>query len=610
MMIKRRSFGLTKKALVIFLLFIILPTLGVGVIVQYRFTLVLRDQFVQATRLNLDTVTNQLEEQTEMVEDIADYLILNPDMRDFLRINSPLSGDLLDNSKQNIEDFLTFQLMSKSYIKSITISGLNGNSIQMGEPVRGNEQPWLDKADLRKGGIVWSEGYPIYSDWSGNIRLISLFRVLNSYNEITVPQGRLVIRLDESSVSRLLESGTVKENGSVFVIGPEGESILQTGSPLPDGLRPDGELLDRLKSEGDGYVRYKVKQSSYLTFYHQMKNTGWSVVAMIPQSALDKELSGVKRTMNLVLCSILLLGLSALYGFHYTIIRPILRLKKETNRVKLGDFSARVPIESNDEISELNSQFNEMVATIEELIEHKYKLELREREAELKLLQNQMDPHFLYNTLDMIRWTARLEKAEQSSQLIEMLSKFFRSSLNSGSYVTTIRQELEFVRSYLYLQQRRLGKKLVYTLHTEAAIAEAVTLKATIQPLVENFLKHGLDREKKVSVISVRCYANEGDIWIDVKDNGKGFPPGQVEVLNFSLRHMSAGSGGRMGAIHNIHERLSIYFGEGYGLEMMQPDEEGAWIRLKIPCTGNGGGLEHEEQPRGRETDDPDADRG
>ncbi|MFB5267145.1 sensor histidine kinase [Paenibacillus enshidis] len=606
---KRRSFGLTKKALVIFLLFIILPTLGVGVIVQYRFTLVLHDQFVQATRVSLDTVTNQLEEQIKMVEDIADYLILNPDMRDFLRIHSPLSGDQLDNRKQNIEDFLTFQLMSKNYIKSITISGRNGNSIQMGEPVRGNEQLWLKQADLLKGGIVWSEGYPIYSDWSGNIRLISLFRVLNSYTDISVPLGHLVIRLNESSVAGLLESGIVKENGSVFVVGPQGENILQTGSLLPDGFRPEAELLSRLKAEEDGFFSYKLQQSSYLTFYHEMKNTDWTVVAMVPQSVLDNELRGVKWTMNLILCSILLLGLTALFGFHYTIIRPILRLKKETNRVKLGDFSARVPIESNDEIAELNSQFNDMVVTIKELIEHKYKLELREREAELKLLQNQMDPHFLYNTLDMIRWTARLEKAEQSSQLIEMLSKFFRSSLNSGSYVTTILQELEFVRSYLYLQQRRLGKKLVYTLYTEATIAGTVTLKATIQPLVENFLKHGLDRKKRVNSISVRCYVDDGEIWMDVRDNGKGFPSAQLEALNFSLRHGSSGSGGRTGAIHNIHERLSIHFGEGYGLELMQTDGEGAWIRLKIPFTGNGGGVEHEEQPRGIETDDPDADR-
>jgi len=154
--------------------------------------------------------------------------------------------------------------------------------------------------------------------------------------------------------------------------------------------------------------------------------------------------------MLVILAAIMMLGLTALIGFHYTIIRPILRLKKETSKVTYGDFNARVPVKSNDEISELNRKFNEMVETIQQLIEHKYKLELRERESELKLLQNQMDPHFLYNTLDMIRWTARLEQASKSSQLIEMLSKFFRSSMSNGNYQTTLRKELEFAQSYLY----------------------------------------------------------------------------------------------------------------------------------------------------------------
>ncbi|WP_246061841.1 sensor histidine kinase [Paenibacillus oralis] len=243
-----------------------------------------------------------------------------------------------------------------------------------------------------------------------------------------------------------------------------------------------------------------------------------------------------------------------------------------------------MPVGSNDEISELNRKFNEMVQTIQQLIEHKYKLELRERESELKLMQNQMDPHFLYNTLDMIRWTARLEKAAKSSQLIEMLSKFFRSSVNNGSYQTTLRKELEFAQSYLYLQQRRLGDKLKYSLYVEAGLEEAATLKATIQPLVENFLKHGLDRSKPVSEVRVRCYAREGEIWVDVIDNGKGMAPGREEEIRAALEH-SPRSGNREGAMHNIHERLSIYFGQDYGLQIVKTSGKGTWVRLRFPHT-------------------------
>jgi len=229
-----------------------------------------------------------------------------------------------------------------------------------------------------------------------------------------------------------------------------------------------------------------------------------------------------------------------------------------------------------------------MVLTIQELIEHKYKLEIRERESELKLLQSQMDPHFLYNTLDMIRWTARLEKAEKSSQLIEVLSRFFRSGLNNGQYVTTLHQELQFVQAYLYLHQRRLGAKLRYSLFTEFNIADAQIPKTTIQPLVENFMKHGFNPTNDNNEISVRCYVVQQEIWIDVQDNGLGMEPDKLQLIQSSL-HGKQHYSGRTGALHNIHVRLSIFFGEGYGLELVSSSSKGTTVRLKIPYRNNGG---------------------
>ncbi|WP_256757585.1 sensor histidine kinase [Cohnella sp. WQ 127256] len=591
---KKKAFGLQKKAIAIFMLFVILPTFGVGVLVQVQFSDILLNQFTSNTKRNLDTVTSQLEDQTKMVEDIADYMILNPDMQAFLRLSPSLNMDQMEIHKRNIEDFLTFQLMSKNYIKSISIAGVNGNSIEMGEPIHGNEEEWVEEAKLHRGGIVWSSSYPTYSSWSGNIELISLFRILNSYNNITRPIGNLTIRLGEANVRNLLESGIAKESGYLYVIDDNGERILQSNSAQLLDYKPDEKLLHSLEVSGQEYKRHVVNGEKVLTFYQPMENTNWKIIAMIPEKVVNEQFRRVKLVMNFILAAIMLLCFLALIGFQYTIIRPILRLKVGTNRVKLGDFSVRLPIGSNDEIAELNRKFNEMVMTIQELIEHKFKLELRERESELKLLQNQMDPHFLYNTLDMIRWTARLEKAKQTSQLIEMFSKFFRSGLSSGKYQTTILQELEFVQSYLYLQQRRLGQdKLRYTLYTEATISRSVILKATIQPLVENFLKHGFDRKRKINSIAVRCYEQSDMIWIDVIDNGSGLSPDKIESI-LALRKSAETSETRGGALSNIHERISIYFGEDYGLEMIDTSGEGGWIRLRIPSSNADRGEESE----------------
>lgn len=585
--------GLREKALVIFMLLVILPALTVGYIFHFYYEDILHEQFVDTTIRNMDSVVSQLEEQASIVEDIANYLILSPDLNEYLNPNLSASDERIHSLKRSVEDLLIFHLFSKDYIRSISIYGFNGNDIELGEPIIANEEKWWEEAALRKGGIVWSEGYPVYSYWEGDTRVISLFRILNSFSTIYLPQGQLVIRLDERNIQKSLENALYKGAGYIFVLDDDGNPILQSDVPLLASFDAK-EALGRFSGQKTRYCRMHVENTEYLVFHQTMEHTNWDIFALIPASIMAEETAQVSRYVIIVLGAMLTFSFIALFGFQYMIIRPILRLKDETNRVKQGDFTAQVPIHSNDEISDLNRNFNEMVSTIRDLIDTKYKLELRERESELKLLQDQMDPHFLYNTLDMIRWTARLEKAEKTSQLIEILSKFLRNSQNNQQYVTTIQKELDFVQSYLFLQKKRLGNKLRYSIYTEADLADASILKSTIQPLVENFLKHGFDRKSPVNLITIKCYAAGEDIWIDVEDNGRGIEPQRLEQLRASLQDKHSVSE-RGGALLNIHERLSIYFGEGYGLQIVSSSGEGTLVRLRIPNTGNNGGETHDE---------------
>jgi two-component system sensor histidine kinase YesM len=585
----RRSWArlsLRKKALIIFLLFVILPTVGVGVIVQYNYQLVLREQYISAIQRNLDNVTSQLSEQTKMVTDMADYLILSPDMRQYLRTSPPLGDQHKADLKNDIENFLTFQLMSKSYIRSIEIVGNNGNSIGMGEPFTGDESGWQVQAIAKKGGLFWTQGYALESAWYGQVNVFSLIRVLNSYVDITRPLGLLTIRLDEQSMVSELEKGILNDSsGQVYLLGAEGELLLASNDQTPQDYKPYAEQINELARGKRSFSTVEVNGEPHMTLYHRMPITDWTIVAMIPESHISEQFRSAEWMMTAILAAIIVLALAAFYGFNYMIIRPILRLKKETVRVAGGDFSVRVPVESQDEIADLNRKFNAMVGTIEELIEHKYKLELNERESELKLLQNQIDPHFLYNTLDMIRWTARLEKADKSSRLIEMLSKFFRARVGNNQHQTTLAKEMEFVQAYLFLQQYRLGDKLAYKLHLEAEIEEAPTLRASIQPLVENFFKHGVDKSKPVHIVEVIAYRHEEDIWVDVSDNGKGMTPERKKEIIEAIQgsHSLEPMMGKRGALHNIHERMTISFGQQYGLQIVESSPEGTVIRLRLP---------------------------
>ncbi|MDF2718811.1 MAG: histidine kinase, partial [Paenibacillus sp.] len=192
------------------------------------------------------------------------------------------------------------------------------------------------------------------------------------------------------------------------------------------------------------------------------------------------------------------------------------------------------------------------------------------------------DPHFLYNTLDMIRWTARLEKAMETSRLIELLSRFFRTGLDRHSMWTSLEQELEFVKSYLDLQHKRLGAKLKFAIYTEAGLEQVVVLKKIVQPLVENSIKHGF-HPRHSSSIHVRCFRREQDLIVDVIDSGSGFEP---ELTKRLLRMFGTGKATEelLGhALCNIHEQLSILYGPGYGVELPEHDGNGAFVRLKMP---------------------------
>jgi two-component system sensor histidine kinase YesM len=189
----------------------------------------------------------------------------------------------------------------------------------------------------------------------------------------------------------------------------------------------------------------------------------------------------------------------------------------------------------------------------------------------------------------MIRWTARLEKAKETSQLIEALSNFFRMSMNREKQTATLVDELEFVRSYLNLQQKRMGSKLMFTLLVEASLENVVLPRRLIQPLVENSIKHGFVSRKK-GKIHVRCYRSpEDELIIEVADTGIGFSEERLRAIRQALAEKSRDESLIGHALLNIHELISLIYGTSFGIEFpAEPNQTGACVRLRIPIQRNG----------------------
>jgi two-component system sensor histidine kinase YesM len=204
-------------------------------------------------------------------------------------------------------------------------------------------------------------------------------------------------------------------------------------------------------------------------------------------------------------------------------------------------------------------------------------MEISNRESELKLLQSQINPHFLYNTLDMIRWTARLEHAMETSKLIEQLSKMFRISLNRGNHWISLKDELTYSQIYLELQKGRLGNHLTFTFYCDHEVLNAKVLKQIIQPLIENSIHHGFENFRTSRHIYIRCFREASQVIIDVIDNGKGF---QSQDFQAYIRNGYA--------LSNIQDRLYLAFRDEAQISIIPKDSPGAWVRVMIPYQENG----------------------
>lgn len=587
-MVKLEKFRTLRwKALFVFLLLVTLPSIWIGDIVLTRFNAILLEQFEETTERSLDGVDENISEKLKTIEGISDYMIYSNDFRTFFTTPDTLAtADVLRLYRESIEGFSTFQLMSKGYIKSMRLESYNGHRIDLGEPIAGSEEKWIAQAVNEEGAVIWSDSYPIVSEWKGPKRVVSMFRVIYNLNDPTEPIGRVTIRLDETEFSDMLEGG-IAGGGSAFIVRENGDVLLHEDEAFIGKRLPDEELLERLANGTSSRSVFSLKQDgkSRLVFSRTIEGTDWTLVAMMEKERIVESLSSVRSSMEMMVVLLVVCGLLGLFGTHLAIIRPVLELKRQTQRLQYGDFSAEVSIQSKDEIGMLGNQFNRMVHTIRELIDKKYRLQIRQRESELKMLISQMDPHFLYNTLDMIRWTARLEKAMETSGMIELLSRFFRLGLTRGKPWATLKEEMEFTQAYVMLLQKRSGSRLKIALTMEAPLEQAVVLKRIIQPLVENSVKHGLENMQE-GLVRVRCYAVDGELRIDVMDTGAGISTERASQIRYVL------SGGKQDwseeplqghGLANVHERLSIVFGSLYGVQVMEQEGAGAFVRLTMP---------------------------
>lgn len=277
-------------------------------------------------------------------------------------------------------------------------------------------------------------------------------------------------------------------------------------------------------------------------------------------------------------------GLIILLSYYISrgISRPIKRITEVTNKVASGDLSVRSDVYNGVEASMLSDSLNSMIDKINELLEQVTTEQIRLRKAEFELLQSQINPHFLYNTLDAIVWLAEAGENEKVVSTVKSLSDFFRASLNQGKDVVTIREELVHVKSYLEIQRVRYQDILEYEIDVPTDINIYLIPKITIQPLVENALYHGIKNKRGLGKITITGEKREDDFIICVKDNGLGITDERLEKVLNGINNREESEKSSFG-LYNVNERIKLDFGDEYGISIESVYKEGTTVTVRLP---------------------------
>lgn len=406
--------------------------------------------------------------------------------------------------------------------------------------------------------------------------------------------GYFVLQINEQLFQQMYHSELESGLSHLYVMDADGRIV---SDPVPSniGMQADANRYATALRDGSASGMWwgdgKGEKTAYL--YSRMEQTGWLIVAEIGKRKLGSQVPG-KTTYGALSVTVNLLLLSALlYWFINRITRHIRKLNGAIAEVAGGNLVVETSIRTGDEIQNLAEGFNAMVRRLSELMNETYQLGVRRKEAELNSLQAQINPHFLYNTLESINWEAMLltNGPNKVSEMVTALSDLLRLSINKGREIVTFQEEIDHVKNYLILQKERYADKFEVEWNVDPRLYEYRTLKLILQPLVENAIYHGLELKEGTGVIRIGGKLEEDGVRVTIEDDGLGMSAGQLAQVRQSLLPEDAanrgesgkrGAGGSIG-ISNVHERIQLYYGEFYGIEVESEPNAGTRVTIRLP---------------------------
>ncbi|WP_248925124.1 cache domain-containing sensor histidine kinase [Paenibacillus hamazuiensis] len=526
----------------------------------------------------LNLSSSRIENELKKIEQLSFTVATDPRIQDNLSV---VSGSASEYEKHIARADLVDKLIQYSgyekYISSLQIIDLSDIDYWAGQ----TETVSYAKRNLIRGEAskIAGELQWIYPDREEPYLIAA--REIRSYNGRIFdlrPIGTLVVRIKIDAIVDDVLDGTELGKGEIRIVAD--------GGPVyPNGDKEAFFAAGIRENSRSGYRIEQMEGKTYFLTHFRSSGYGWVYYGLIPFEQIFNRVIMMKRVL-LIGFSVSLVALLALsVQFAKGITRPIENLIGQMKQVQRGDFSLAEtdPAGSGplpmDEVGQLHRTFRMMVQEINELITENYAKQLVIKETEFKALQAQINPHFLYNTLESINWLAKINKQTQISQMVEALGHLLRSSISLKDTLITVGAEIDIVLNYIVIQKYRFEERLQFELDVDERFRTCQIPKLTLQPLVENAINHALERMIDPCRIRVSVVPSSERLVLCVEDNGPGMEEDVLEkVLRGELR-----TGGKGIGLGNIRERIRIAFGDAYGVRVESAPGKGTRVFVDLP---------------------------
>lgn len=513
-------------------------------------------------------------------------------LRDMLRLSNSIYYNVIknvdiDSDPINSELQLLYGTYS-SYVENIALYDLDGKLLATAPPalskpgVDVRQSQWFQKALNRTENLHFAT--PEIQNLFVNaehryIRVISLSSAVEITSGKSTMGGVLLIDLKYNSLTELFDHMSLANGGYLYLMDANGELIYHPEQQLiASGLAKENNLVAATYDDGGHQETFNGESRAIIV--RTVGYTGWRIVGVIPQQGIV--LNQLDNVLIIIAIFLMLFDIVILINSFIStkLTAPIKHLEESVQTLEYGDADKAIYQGGSYEIRHLGASIQGMVDQLQQLTNDIVREHEQKQKSELDALQSQINPHFLYNALDIIVWMIERGQPREAVNIVTALARLFRISLSRGKNIIPVRDELEHVQNYLTIQAMRYKNKFSYVIEMDDDVKDLAIIKLVVQPLVENAIYHGMDFMDGDGMITISAKIVGDELHLTVADNGLGIKPEVVERLLIENTPVSKGSGV---GLKNVNERIKLYFGDRYGVLIKSEPDEGTCITLVLP---------------------------